>query len=135
MNLTGLQKALILHGVRSAAGIFAGAIAAFVFSHSTIIGWVQKACALISNQQALEAGIPAIAVLIATFVMGNKDVLNVDKKIIAAAVTSTVAAANDPDVRNDIASAVKNGQITVPTAPPPNIDDIVAARQNAARGG
>lgn len=84
----GLKRAMVLQGVRWAATLFGGSIALFAFSHTQIMAWVQQACALMSSQQAMEIGLPAFAVAIASLAFGVKDTKNVNGKMAVTAATA-----------------------------------------------
>lgn len=101
----GLKRAMILQGVRWAAGVIGGGVAVFAFSHAQIMAWVQQACALMSSQQAMEVGLPAFAVAVASLILGLKDNVNVNAKVVTAAATGSVKLANDPVARKTVTAA------------------------------
>ena len=101
----GLERAMVMKGARWAGTFLGGAIATWAFAHTQLMAWVDQACAAMSSPEAMTMGISGIAGAAATLFLSLKDAKTVNAKVITAALTESVTAANDKTVRNQVMAA------------------------------
>lgn len=131
----GLQKAILLKTVRFIAASAGVAIAALVFSHTTILGYVMQACQALSSPEAFATGFAGLAVAGASYVFSIRDATTVNAKVITAAATASISAANDPTIRADTMAAIKTGTLVPPDGHDELVRQSVAARRASGMKG
>lgn len=128
-----LKNIFAMKLVRLAAGMFAGSIAGAVFSNATILSWINHACTTFSSPEKLTAGITSGAIALATLYFSVKEGVTNKEKVVVAAATNSVEAANDPAIRADTIAAVKAGVLPVPDGISPETARLI--QEHRAAGG
>lgn len=114
--MSGLEKAIVLKGVRWAGAAAGSSVAAYVFSHSEIAAGITRACQSFTTPESMSVAFGGAAVALVSLFYSVKDAVKVDDKLVTAAATGSVAAANDHEVRAAVVEAVKTGQLPASAA-------------------
>lgn len=127
----GLKHAILLGGARWVGTLIGGAVAAWAFSHSDVMAWVNQACAAMSSPAAMTTGISGAAVALACLFFSIKDKTGVDTKMkVVGATAFDQGASAQSDSNQAKVAGVAIAMKAADTAAPATKAAIVIALKN-----